>query len=136
MRFNEALMFIASFSMGCQSALGRQARTPAEPQSYFTEPAIFPDRSEIAFVSGGEIWTVPATGGDARLLVSNPASESRPIYSQDGKQLAVISNRTVGIPRFRGSFLAAQRTSKKAITVWNAALTGCTGQTAQSRCRW
>src|SRR6185295_4229906 len=60
------------------------------------EPAISPDRSEIAFVSGGDIWTVPATGGEARLLVSHPANESRPLYSPDGRKLAFISNRTGG----------------------------------------
>src|SRR6185503_12476587 len=60
----------------------------------FAEPAISPDRSEIAFVSGGDIWTVPAAGGEARLLVSHPANESRPLYSPDGHKLAFISNRT------------------------------------------
>ena len=59
-----------------------------------TEPAISPDRSEIAFVSGGDIWTVPASGGEARLLVSHPATESRPLYSPDGRRLAFISTRT------------------------------------------
>ena len=58
------------------------------------EPAISPDHSEIAFVSGGDIWTVPSTGGEARLLVSHPATESRPIYSPDGIRLAFISTRT------------------------------------------
>jgi tricorn protease len=43
------------------------------------EPALSPDRSEIAFVSSGDIWTVPAKGGEARLLVADPATESRPL---------------------------------------------------------
>jgi Tol biopolymer transport system component/C-terminal processing protease CtpA/Prc len=60
------------------------------------EPAISPDHSEIAFVSGGDIWTVPFNGGEARLLVSHPATESRPIYSPDGTRLAFISARTGG----------------------------------------
>jgi tricorn protease len=64
------------------------------PQTYFYEPAISPDKSEIAFVSGGDIWTVSANGGEARLLVSHPANELRPLYSPDNKQLAFISNRT------------------------------------------
>src|SRR2546421_3734828 len=74
------------------SAVGQPATQKAQP--YFTEPAISPDGSEIAFVSGGDIWTVPATGGEARLLVSHPANESRPLYSPDGHRLAFISTRT------------------------------------------
>ena len=48
-----------------------------------------PDRREIAFVSGGDIWTVPAAGGEARLLVSHPAYDSRPLYSPDGTRARV-----------------------------------------------
>ncbi len=61
---------------------------------YLTEPALSPDGREIAFVSGGDIWTVPANGGEARLLVSHPANESKPLYSPDGRKLAFISTRT------------------------------------------
>src|SRR5215831_11964921 len=60
----------------------------------FAEPGISPDGSTIAFVSGGDIWEVPSRGGDARLLVSHPATESRPLYSPDGKRLAFTSSRT------------------------------------------
>jgi len=62
----------------------------------FYEPGISPDGSEIAFVSGGDIWTVPATGGAARLLVAHSAHESRPLYSPDGSHLAFNSNRAGG----------------------------------------
>src|SRR5919107_5606635 len=62
----------------------------------FAEPGISPDHAEIAFTSGGDIWTVPSTGGVARLLVSNPANESRPLYSPDGRRLAFVSTRTGG----------------------------------------
>ena len=65
-----------------------------EPRPYFTEPSLSPDRKEIAFVSGGDIWTVPASGGVAALLVSHSANEARPLYSPDGRQLAFISSRT------------------------------------------
>jgi tricorn protease len=69
-----------------------QAATSALPS--FAEPGISPDGSTIAFVSGGDIWEVPAHGGDARLLVSHPATESRPLYSPDGTRLAFTSTRT------------------------------------------
>lgn len=71
-----------------------RAQSTPNAQPYFTEPALAPDGSEIAFVSGGDIWTVPAAGGQARLLVSHPANESRPLYSPDGRRLAFISTRT------------------------------------------
>jgi tricorn protease len=64
------------------------------PRVALAEPGISPDGKEIAFVSGGDIWTVPATGGEARLLVSHPAAESRPLYSPDGRSLAFVSTRT------------------------------------------
>nr|MDQ3805576.1 peptidase S41 [Acidobacteriota bacterium] len=64
------------------------------PRPYFYEPAISPDRAEVAFVSGGDIWTVEAGGGEARLLVSHPATESRPLYSPDGRRLAFTSGRS------------------------------------------
>ncbi|HUI43267.1 MAG TPA: S41 family peptidase [Terriglobia bacterium] len=72
-------------------AAGSQA---PPPRPYYSQPAISPDGAEIAFVSGGDIWTVPAGGGQARLLVSGPATESRPLYSPDGRMLAFISART------------------------------------------
>jgi Tol biopolymer transport system component len=62
--------------------------------AYLTEPSLSPDRREIAFVSGGDVWTVPAVGGTAQLLVSHPATEARPMYSPDGRRLAFTSSRT------------------------------------------
>ncbi len=70
------------------------AQPATQPQAYFTDPSVSPDGSEIAFASGGDIWTVAANGGDAHLLVSHPATESKPVYSPDGKKLAFISTRT------------------------------------------
>jgi tricorn protease len=58
------------------------------------DPGLSPDGAEISFVSGGDIWTVPSSGGEARLLVSHPATESRPVYSPAGDQLAFVSTRT------------------------------------------
>src|SRR5262249_39762226 len=61
---------------------------------YLSEPALCPTRPEIAFISGGDIWIAPAKGGEAHLLVSQPAEESRPLYSPDGTKLAFVSRRT------------------------------------------
>jgi tricorn protease len=78
------------------AAVAAQSSNAVIPRPYFTEPAVSPDRTEIAFVSGGDIWAVPSGGGEARLLLSHPANESRPFYSPDGKRLAFISTRTGG----------------------------------------
>jgi tricorn protease len=59
-----------------------------------SDPTISPDGREIAFVSGGDIWSVPSAGGEAHLLVTHPATESRPLFSPDGKKLAFVSTRT------------------------------------------
>lgn len=82
------LMFVPSLFLSAQ----QPKKTLGTP--YFSEPAISPDASEIVFVSGGDIWTVPATGGEARLLVSHPAYDSKPLYSPDGRWLAFASTRT------------------------------------------
>jgi Tol biopolymer transport system component/C-terminal processing protease CtpA/Prc len=92
-------LFAAAFSLYLLTPLfllqvkaGSQSAAAAVP--YFSDPTLAPSRTEIAFVSGGDIWTVPAAGGEARLLVSHPATESRPLYSPDGLQLAFVSSRT------------------------------------------
>ncbi|HYB95728.1 MAG TPA: LpqB family beta-propeller domain-containing protein [Vicinamibacterales bacterium] len=61
------------------------------------EPGISPDGREIVFASGGDIWTAPLGGSSpaiARLLVSHPATETRPLYSPSGNAVAFVSNRT------------------------------------------
>src|ERR1041384_155083 len=77
-------------------ASAESSSSPVASLPSFAEPALSPDRAEIAFVSGGDVWTVPSSGGEARLLVSHPATESRPLYSPDGRKLAFVSNRTGG----------------------------------------
>jgi Tol biopolymer transport system component/C-terminal processing protease CtpA/Prc len=57
------------------------------------EPSMAPS-GEIAFAAGGDLWSVPRGGGEARLLVAHPATESRPRWSPDGTQLAFVSTRT------------------------------------------
>ena len=89
-------LFVSLLSLGLGCFTRRANADSTEARPYFTEPAISPDRSEIAFSSGGDIWTAPASGGEARLLISHPATESRPLYSPDGKRLAFISTRTGG----------------------------------------
>ncbi|PZQ63612.1 MAG: peptidase S41, partial [Phenylobacterium zucineum] len=76
-------LLLASTALGAHAA----------PRPTLAEPSLSPDGAEIAFVSGGDIWTVPAAGGAASLLVTNEATEGRPLYSPDGRELAFTSNR-------------------------------------------
>ncbi|HYN85925.1 MAG TPA: LpqB family beta-propeller domain-containing protein [Pyrinomonadaceae bacterium] len=95
-------LFAFSLSLSTVPRTARaQSTTPNAPTAQttqalpsFAEPSVSPDRSEIAFVSGGDVWTVPAAGGEARLLVSHTANEYRPLYSPDGRRLAFGSTRT------------------------------------------
>lgn len=82
-------LLATAFSLLCNLAIYPQAA-----DAYMTDPSFSPDRKEIVFVSGGDIWTVPAAGGTAQLLVSHQAVESRPMFSPDGRKLAFVSNRT------------------------------------------
>ncbi len=66
------------------------------PRTSFSQPAISPDGSRIAFVSGGAIWEVPVTGGAAHLMVADKGADSRPLFSPDGKHLAFVSDATGG----------------------------------------
>lgn len=55
--------------------------------------AISPDESTIAFCYGGDIYTVPVQGGEARILTISDAYECQPVWSPDGKMIAFSSNR-------------------------------------------
>lgn len=55
--------------------------------------AISPDGSTIAFTYKGDIYTVPATGGQARQITSNQAYDSYPVWSPSGSMIAFSSYR-------------------------------------------
>ena len=56
-------------------------------------PAPSPDGSRIAFCYQGDLWVVPAEGGEARRLTAHPAIESYPLWSPDGNWIAFTSDR-------------------------------------------
>jgi Tol biopolymer transport system component len=73
--------------------LAAAAHAQVAPKPSLAEPSLSPDGREIAFASGGDIWTVPAAGGTASLLVTDPATDGRPLWSPDGREIAFTSNR-------------------------------------------
>ena len=53
------------------------------------DPAWSPDGGWIAFSMRGDIWKVPAQGGEARALTQGPYYHFEPAWSRDGTRLAL-----------------------------------------------
>src|SRR5262245_39255221 len=53
---------------------------------FLHQPDVGP--ASIVFVSGDDLWTVPAAGGRAKRLTSLAGRESSPRFSPDGRQVA------------------------------------------------
>jgi tricorn protease len=69
-----------------------RAADPARPL-WIRTPAVSPDGSRIAFTYGGQIWLVPAAGGEAVPLTSAPHYSHHPVWSPDGARIAFASQR-------------------------------------------
>lgn len=74
--------------------LSMQAIQPAVAQTGETlllrSPTV--SNSNLAFVYGGDIWIANRDGSNPRRLTVNPAVETSPIFSPDGKQIAFTGN--------------------------------------------
>ncbi len=56
-------------------------------------PAISPNGKEIAFSYKGDIYKVPAAGGEAKQVTMHEAYDYMPVWSPDSKSIAFASNR-------------------------------------------
>ena len=79
-----SLVVIASLALA-DAALAQGTRL-------LRRPAV--SRELVAFEYGGDLWTVPRSGGQARRLTSTPSAEIDPWFSPDGSRLAFTA--TVG----------------------------------------
>jgi len=86
MKFTNRLITLVLASISIQAISQNQA-------GWYRYPAISPDGKTIAFVYKGDIYTVPATGGDAVALTANPAHDYLPVWSHKGDYIAFASNR-------------------------------------------
>ncbi|MGC3970170.1 MAG: hypothetical protein QM775_23430 [Pirellulales bacterium] len=60
-----------------------------------SQPNLSPDGKLLAFAWRGDIWTVAATGGQAKRLTTHTGRDQMPKFSPDGKRLAFIADRGV-----------------------------------------
>ena len=55
--------------------------------------SISPDGTTIVFTYMGDLYTVPANGGDAKQITFHKAHDYMPVWSKDGKHIAFASDR-------------------------------------------
>ena len=79
--------------LGVALMTGVVAANAAEPALWLRYPAISPDGQTIAFSYRGDLWKVPATGGQATQLTVHAAYEFMPAWSPDGEKIAFASDR-------------------------------------------
>jgi len=71
---------------------GGAARALSSGEASSSAPRWSPDGQRIAFVTGGQLWTMDATGGARRQVTSISTGAGDPVWSPDGRWLAFVSD--------------------------------------------
>lgn len=79
---------VAAFLLAASGAAAQEV-TP----NWFRSPAISPDGRTVVFTHGGDLYSVPVTGGRAVPLTLDDGDETRPVWSRDGSKIAFASDR-------------------------------------------
>lgn len=74
--------FVSALALSCGAAFAQEHNGP----KLFHQAAV--NQTHIAFSYAGDIWIVERTGGQARRLTEDPASEDYLMFSPDGRWLA------------------------------------------------
>ena len=74
------------------TAEGAPVDTPVAATPWLRDPAISPDGTWIAFRFAGQIWIVPADGGDAVPLTPGGVHAATPVWSPDGATIAFAAD--------------------------------------------
>lgn len=85
--------------------------------------AFSPDSKELAFSrnpdnmvaisTNNEMYTVPAAGGTPKKITENPANDSQPLYSPDGKYIAYRAMKRAGFEADQNQLVLYERSSGK-----------------------